>query len=132
MRHVLLPLLVLLPAGLASAAPVKVDETPGITWYVETASIVTQGNVRRVSVVQDYASPDPRGVRSRLVTYEVHCLAERLRSVSVSEHAEPMAQGSPVATSATEWEWRYLAPQTGTNIARRSPYRSIARLVCPG
>ena len=130
MRHLLLSLL--LPAGLASAVAVKVDEMPGTTWYVETGSIVIAGDVRRVVVVQDYANAEADGVRSRAFTYEIHCLAERLRSVAVSEHSQPMAQGSAVRSSATQWEWRYLEPRTGSNIARRTPYRSIAKLVCAG
>ena len=99
MRHLLLSLL-LLPAGLASAVAVKVDETPGTTWYVETGSIVTAGDVRRVVVVQDYANAEADGVRSRAFTYEIHCLAERLRSVAVTEHSQPMAQGSAVRSSS--------------------------------
>jgi hypothetical protein len=122
--------------AIAFAAPpawadwVKVNEVDDISYYVDTASIADKDNLRRVAVVQDYAKPQPAGVRSRRVSYDVDCASEALRSVAVTEHAEPMAQGKSVGSWQRQSEWLYVAPRTGSNIAARTPYRSIVRLVC--
>jgi hypothetical protein len=109
---------------------VKVDEVAGTAWYVEPASIELGGELRRVSVVQDLAAEESGGIRSRLVTYEVDCRGERLRSVSGTEHAQPMAQGKPARRWERESDWLYVAPRTGSHLASRGSYRSIVRFVC--
>jgi hypothetical protein len=85
-----------------------------------------------VSVVHDYAKPEPGGVRSRRVTYEVDCSGEKLRSLSATEHAEPMAQGKILNAWERESDWLYVAPTTGSSLPSRTPYRPIVRYVCSG
>ena len=50
-------------------------------------------------------------MRSRRVSYEIDCTAERLRSLSVTEHSEPMAGGTSVNSWARESDWLYVAPR---------------------
>ena len=85
--------LLLLAATSASADSVKVTEAGDTAYYVDRASITSKGDIHRVPVVHDYAKPEPGGVRSRRVIYDVDCGRERLRSLSGTEYAEPMAQG---------------------------------------
>lgn len=129
MRAALLAML-LLAAAPAWAAWTKVAEEGGTTIYVDPAAVGVSGNVRRAPVVQDYAQAESGGVRSRQVLYEVDCAAERLRSLAVSEHDEPMAQGKWLASAERESDWIYVASRTGSSLPPRTPYRPIVRFVC--
>jgi hypothetical protein len=122
---------VLLLAGTSAWADwVKVTGTSDTVFYVDPASIDNKGSFRQVSVLQDYAGQEPGGVRSRRVLYEIDCTEERLRSLSVTEHSEPMARGEPVNSREGASEWLYVAPRTGSNISPRTTYRAILRFVC--
>lgn len=112
------------------AEGVKVAELAGTAYLVEPASIGEKGGVRTAAVIHDYAQPEPGNVRSRRVTYEIDCARERLRSVSGSEYPVPMAQGTPINAWQRESDWLYVVAPTGSNIAPRSPYRAVVRLVC--
>jgi hypothetical protein len=120
----------LLAATSAWADWVKVTAVSDTVYYVDPESVSKVGNVRRVSVIHDYAKPEPGGVHSRRVLYEIDCTGERLRSLSASEHSEPMAQGKSVNSWERESEWLYVAPTTGSNIPSRTPYRPIVKFVC--
>ncbi len=114
----------------AWAAPEKVADADDTAYYVDPASIIIAGAVRRVPIVEDYAHEQAAGVRSRRVDYEIDCVNQRLRSVAVSEYAEPMARGQAAKSSLRESDWLYVIPTTGSNIARSTPYRAIVRFVC--
>jgi hypothetical protein len=129
MRAILYAVL-MLAAAPAWADWVKVTETGGTAYYVDPASIGDHGGFRRVSVLQDHATQQPGGARSRQVSYDVDCGAERLRSVAVTEYTASMAQGKSAGSLESLSEWLYVAPRTGTNIASRTPYRAILRFVC--
>ena len=129
MRAVLSTLL-LVAATSASAGLVKVTELGDATYHVDPASVSSKGNLHRVPVIHDYAKPEPGGVRSRRVSYDIDCTNERLRSVSVTEHSESMAQGKSVSSWERESDWLYVAPVTGSNIPSRTPYRPIVKFVC--
>jgi hypothetical protein len=122
--------ILLLAATSAWAEWVKVTETSDTVFYADPASIGDKRGFRQVSVIQDYATQEPGGVRSRQVSYEVDCAGERLRSLSVAEHSEPMARGARVSYGEGESEWLYVAPRTGSHIPSRATYRSILRFVC--
>ena len=129
MRAILTAFLLL--AGTSAWAEwVKVAETSGIVFYVDPASIDNKGGFRQVSVIQDYAGQEPGGVRSRRVSYEIDCNGERLRSLSVTEHSEPMARGERLNSREGESEWMYVAPRTGSSISPRTTYRTLLRFVC--
>jgi len=130
MMRAALPAVLLLMATSAWAELVKITETADITFYVDPGSIGRKGNFRQVSVIQDYAGLQHGAVRSRQVLYEIDCSGERLRSLSVTEHSEPMARGQPLSSSQRESEWVYVATRTGTNIPPRTPYRTILRFAC--
>ena len=126
----ILTAVMLFAAPSAWAEWAKVTETPDTVFYVDRASTADKGQFRRVAVIQDYAKQEPGGVRSRRVSYEIDCTEERLRSLSVTEHSEPMAGGKSVNSWERESEWIYVAPRTGSNIPSRTTYRTIFRFVC--
>jgi hypothetical protein len=128
--RIVLSLVILLGADSAGAAAVKVTEAGDTAYYVDSEAIGRTGSIQRVSVVHDYTKPEPGGVRSRRVAYEIDCGGDRLRSVSATEYAEPMAQGSVVNAWQRESDWLYVTPITGSSIAARTPYRSIVKFVC--
>jgi len=126
---------VLFAALLLAAAPawadwVKITATADTVYHLDPASISDTGEFRRVSVIQDYATQEPDGTRSRRVSYEIDCVRERLRSVAATGHSEPMAQGESLGAWERESEWLYVAPKTGSSIPPRTPYRPILRFVC--
>ena len=129
MRVVVATLLVFLATSVA-ADPVKVTQAGDTAYYVDRASVSSNGDLFRVPVIHDYAKPEPGEVRSRRVLYDVECARERLRSVSGMEYAEPMARGKHLNSWQRESEWLYVAPQTGSSLPPRTPYRSIVRFVC--
>ncbi len=123
-------LALLLLGSTAWADLAKVTETADATYYVDTGSIVVEPDVHRATVVQDYETLQADGVRSRRVIYEIDCGAERLRSIAVTEHVDPMAGGAALRSSDAVSSWAYVTPVTGTNIPPRTPYRAIVRFVC--
>ena len=122
--------MLLLVATSVWANSVKVTETAGTAYYVDPASVSGKGNIRRVSVIHDYAQPESGGVRSRRVSYEIDCNAERLRSVSATQHSEPMTQGNVVNSWERQSDWLYVTPITGSSLRSRTPYRPIVKFVC--
>jgi hypothetical protein len=128
--RIIVTAVMLFTAHCAWAEAVKVTETIDTVFYVDPASIGSQDNFRRVAVIQDYAKQEPSGVRSRRVVYDIDCGGERLRSLSATEHSEPMAAGKPVHSWERESDWLYVAPRTGSNIPSRTTYRAIFRFVC--
>ena len=131
-RMIRVPLvaLLLLVATSASADWVKVTDDGDAVYYVDPATVVDKPEFRQAQVLHDYAKPEPGGVRSRQVLYDLQCAAERLRSVSATEYAEPMAKGNRVNAWERVSDWHYVAPRTGSNIPSRTPYRLIVRFVC--
>jgi hypothetical protein len=120
----------LLAAASAWAGSAKVAESADTAYYVDDSSISGKGDVRRVSVIQDYAKQEPGGVRSRRIAYEIDCAGERLRSVAAAEYSQSMAQGNSVNSWERESDWLYVERRTGSNIPSRTPYRPILRYVC--
>jgi hypothetical protein len=75
-------LAMLLFAAAAWADLVKIAESENTTYYVDSATISIEDAYRRVSVIHDFAKSEPGGMRSRLVSYDVDCTEQRLRSTA--------------------------------------------------
>ena len=125
-----LTILLMFAAASAAAESTKVAEAGDTAYFIDRASISSSGAIARVPVIHDYARPEPGGVRSRRVLYDVDCGRERLRSVSGAEYSAPMAQGDTLNSWERESEWLYVTAQTGSSIAPRTPYRPIVKFVC--
>lgn len=128
--RITLTALLLLASATASAEWTRIADHGGTAYHVDAALIVREGDILRVDVLQDHATPEARGVRSRRVSYEVDCAGQRLRSVAGTEFAQPMAAGTPVGTWTNVSEWLTVAPRTGSHVAPRGPYRPIVTFAC--
>lgn len=126
-------LLALVLVCLATAAHAdweRVGDAGGTTFYMDPASIMRNGQMARVSVLQDLAQPEA-GARSRLVLYEVDCGGLGIRSLSVIEFAEPMAKGGRVSAWERESHWLYVViPRTGRLAAARTPLATVVSRIC--
>jgi len=129
MRMAMFVLLALMATS-ARAEWVKVAETPDTVYYVDPATIRTDGSVRKVWEIQDFAEKRPNGARSRHALFEFDCSAERWRVLSIADHPEPMGGGTAFGKWAGESEWSYIAARTGTNIPASATNRTILRFVC--
>ena len=129
MRTICIAVLALVPAA-AQADWVKVAETRDTVYYVDPATIRTDGSVRQVWELQDFADKRPNGARSRRALFEFDCSAERWRVLSIADHPEPKAGGTAFGTWAGQSEWSYIAARTGTNIPASATNRTILRFVC--
>jgi len=129
MRIVLVTLLAIVP-GTAQADWVKVAETRDTVYYVDSATIRTDGSLRQAWELQDFADKRPNGARSRRALFEFDCSAERWRVLSIADYPEPMGSGAAFGKWAGESEWSYIAARTGTNIPASATNRTIVRFVC--
>jgi hypothetical protein len=129
MRIVLVSVLAIFP-GIAVAEWVKVAETRDTVYYVDPATIHTDGSVRQAWEIQDFADKRSNGARSRRALFEFDCSAERWRVLSVADHPERMGGGTAFGKWAGESEWSYIAARTGTNIPASATNRTILRFVC--
>jgi hypothetical protein len=116
-------------AAAAHADWVPMGEHGGATFYIDPASVIRNGNLFRVSAIQDLAQPEA-GARSRLVLYEVDCGGFAIRSLAITEYSESMAKGSRVSEAQRESPWLFVTARTGTRIAPRTPFAEIVRRVC--
>jgi hypothetical protein len=129
MRIICIAVLALVPA-VAQADWVKVAEARDTIYYVDPATIRTDGSVRQAWEIQDFADKRPNGARSRHALFEFDCSAERWRVLSIADHPEPMGGGTAFGTWTGQSEWSYIAARTGTNIPASATNRTILRFVC--
>jgi len=128
--RIILVVLMALAAMPARGEWVKVTQTDGTAYYVDPATIRSDGSFRRAWQIQDYATPRSSGARSRRALFEFDCGGERWRVLSINDHVEPMAAGKLLGTWEGESAWSYVAPRTGTNIPPSATNRAILRFVC--
>ena len=102
-------------AGSAWAEWVVYAESEQTTFYFDPATIRKEGNMRRVWVLQDLRKPDKVGgemsVRARM---EYDCKNERIRTLGLSTHSEPMTGGTVLELGGEKQNWRAIAPETVT------------------
>jgi hypothetical protein len=128
--RILLAVLLAAVATSAQADWVKVTETGDTVYYVDPATLVRDGGLRKVEEIQDYAMPRAGGARSRRLTFEFDCSGERWRVLSVADHEEAMARGRILGSWQGQSEWNSIAPKTGTNLPPSTTGRTILRYVC--
>lgn len=118
----LLPLL-LLASGSAWADWVKVTSTVEANFYVDPATLRKDGNLRKIWLIMDLKQRDTEGAISRRVKAEYDCKGERIKSLALSTHAEPMAGGTIIANYGADTRgWNEVPPG--------SAFDSILKLVC--
>ena len=128
MRIICIAVLALAPS-VVQADWVKIAETRDTVYYIDPATIRTDGSVRQAWEIQDFADKRSNGARSRRALFEFDCSAERWRVLSIADHPEPMGGGTAFGTWAGQSEWS-IAARTGTNIPASATNRTILRFVC--
>lgn len=106
----------------AAAEWVKVTATNDATIYLDPATILKEGNVRKVWLVQDLKQKGKRGEMSRRVLSEYDCKDKRHRMLAISEHSAPMGGGQKLVAGDEADQWGPIPP--GTTAA------AVSRIVC--
>ena len=126
----LLSTLLMLAATSAWADWVKLAEVRDTVYYVDSASIGDKAVSRQASVLYEYAKREAGGVGSLLVSYGIDCSGGRLRSLSVTEYSEPMAQGKSMNSWESESVWLYAAPKSASHSPAPAPLSHIEPYGC--
>jgi hypothetical protein len=110
-------------SGSASAEWVKIDEGKEMSSYIDPTTIRKDGNLRKVWQIQDLKQREKGGELSRQARLEYDCKNERFRTLSISTHSEPMANGmSLFQTTAASTPWNDIPP--------RSVAEAALKIVC--
>ena len=112
----------MLAAAPACAEWVKVGRTDAAVHYVDTATVLKDGNLRRVWALQDMVQWGDDGIRSIRSLQEYDCAQERFRYLTVEAHSEQMAGGGILATHRLRDAWSNRPPGTKAS--------AIGNIVC--
>ena len=86
-----------------------------VTVYVDAASIKREGNVVEFSALFDYATVRTLSgapFQSATMQEEIDCAGRQSRTLAVSSHSEPMAEGHIVSTATGGYlPWTPIDPQ---------------------
>jgi hypothetical protein len=115
-------LIATLCAGPAWAEWVQYSETNTDVFYLDPATIQTDGQFRKVWIVDDIKVRDSEGALSYRLQREYDCKNERYRLLSVSTHAGPMASGETLVSGSASGSWMPISPNT--------PSESALKIVC--
>lgn len=112
-KFLLLPAL-LACTPLSAAELVKVFENiRGTTVHVDTGSLVAHGNRRRVTEIQSYREPGPRGMLSMRLLKEYDCRNETAQIISYTMYAGRMATGEVVGKVESPGDLQKLTQNPG-------------------
>ena len=121
LQSVIAPPLMLL-SSLAWSAWDAVYETKTAVHYIDPATVQKNGQLRRVSTLQDLRQRGKRGELSMRAIMEYDCNQNRVRVVSATAHRGQMATGEIFARVSKPAEWISIAPE--------SAFSTTLRYVC--
>lgn len=101
---------------------VKLAENVEMTFRIDLATILIDGNFRQVSELHDLKQRGKQGEMSRRVLMEYDCKGEQHRLLSLTTHSEPMAEGNVLISVSRASDWHTIV--TGTSAA------AILKRVC--
>ncbi len=78
--------------GATHAMWITVTRNEVATVYLDSASIIRTGSIRRVWVVYDLAKPDTAGQQSVKSNFEYDCAESKFKSLSSTSHPNKMAR----------------------------------------
>jgi hypothetical protein len=91
---------------------VVMHESEQVITYYETEGLQMDGDLRRAWALHDFKSKSEEGALSRRVFFEFDCARERVRILSLSQHAGPMASGKVLYSNHEAGEWVPIPPRT--------------------
>ncbi len=114
---ILAPLILL--SGIAWSAWDVVYETKTAVHYIEPATVQKDGQLRRVSTLQDLRQRGERGELSMRAVMEYDCSKNRVRVMSATAHRGQMGSGEITARVTKPAEWIAIAPESAFNTTLR-------------
>jgi hypothetical protein len=112
-------MLVILPAR---AEWVKASENPSGVYYFDPATVLKEGNLRRVWQMNDLKVRKKDGELSRFVQYEYDCKEDLRRIRFLSTHDGPMTTGKVIVGETSTGSWNPVPSDTNASI--------VLKLVC--
>ena len=109
--HGLLAAFLVMP-GIALAGWTTVGRGPAGTVYYDRATLVENGELRRISELFDFKEKRPNGAQSQLMEVEYDCAKRRLRLLSVVSFPEPMGSGKGTKMAREDDPWSEVKPGT--------------------
>jgi hypothetical protein len=100
----------------------RVGATAGATVYFQAGSLRRDGQIRRISELQDLKAPDPDGVMSRRYEAEYECRHDMVRIGRIGSFAGPLLSGEKLFDVREMGYWRKIPPG--------SPFSALHALVC--
>ena len=80
------------------------------TSYLDPATILKDGNMRRVWLLKNFNQRNNDGAMSNRNRMEIDCKHERFRFLAMSTHSEPMAGGETLIRLGEANNWMPFAP----------------------
>ena len=105
-------MLLVLASGNAVAEWVQVAFSDTGVYYIDPATIRKNGNLRRAWEIQDLKNRGRDGELSLRLLQEYDCKNDRSRILSLSLHAERMANGKVLASHPGDGQWDHIPPET--------------------
>jgi hypothetical protein len=87
--------------------------------YIDPETVRKEGDLRKVSTLQDLKAQGKRGERSMQALMEYDCKNKRVRPISATAHRGQMATGEVIATISTPAKWNSIAPESAFNTTLR-------------
>ncbi|WP_305073357.1 surface-adhesin E family protein [Propionivibrio sp.] len=84
----------------------------GISLFLDPQTIKVSGNTRNVMALVAYSEPLSNGARSIQGAMEYDCQDKRLRTLTFTHYAGPLARGQIVSDSQVPSEWGSVEPGT--------------------
>ncbi len=85
----------------------------GTVVYVDTSTLTASGDTRRVTEIQTYRNPGPRGMLSMKLLKEYHCKNETAQIISYVMYSDKMATGEVIGRVNTSGEVQKLTQNPG-------------------
>ena len=102
--------------GASPAMWITVTRNEVATVYLDSASIIRTGSIRRVWVVYDLSKPDTAGQQSVKSNFEYDCAESKFKSLSSTSHPNKMGAGPVLKSIEVPAEWR---PVSQDNLSRQ-------------
>lgn len=112
MKKIALLLVLATQAAGAWAAWVQVGASEDAVFYVDTESIVRDGQLRRFWALDDFRRKQKDDELSARVLEEIDCEARRRRFLAGSDHDGPMGTGKVLVRYDKPGDWRPIGERT--------------------
>ena len=103
-------------ASTAWAEWVYVAENKWALYFIDPTTIRRDGNLRKVWAMTNLRVRDKDGELSRRTRVEYDCKQERARTLFISTHVDPMAQGETLINASLTGEWGEVPPNSVQSI----------------